>query len=170
MVELGERFAALLKQEETFYKTEDYLAPEHQSWLLADNDSVAGSSSSSSSSSTGSSSFVSGINESWRNRIVEWKYQVCDHFDLSREMIAISMNILDRFLSKTHVDKQVFQLAAITCVHLASKLTMETGGNISMETMIELSRGYFTVDDMKRMELEILRYVCPEDIPYCQAI
>lgn len=148
MVDLAERIDALLSQEESFYKTEDYLAPEHQNELEQEDHSRASSSSSS-----------SGINECWRNRIVEWAYQVCDHFDLSREVVSIAMNFLDRFLAKKSVDKHVFQLAAITCFHVAGKLMLEPGGKITMETMIELSRGYFSVEDMKRMELELLRYV-----------
>ena len=158
MVDLVERIHALLSQEESYYKTEDYLSPEHQSGLVLQTAESISSSSESSSSNGSSSVSVSGINECWRNRIVEWAYQVCDHFDLSREVVSISMNFLDRFLVKKHVSKHVFQLVAITSVHLASKLALEPGGKITMETMIELSRGYFMVSDMKRMELELLRY------------
>ena len=149
MVDLVERIDALLGQEEAFYTTLDYL-PEQQ-------EKLASNPVESSSQSNGSSS-VSGINELWRSRICEWVYELCDHLEISREVAAVTLNYLDRFLVKKQVDKHVFQLAAISCVHLASKLALEPGGKITMDTMIELSRGYFMVADMKRMELEILRY------------
>lgn len=160
MVDLVERIDALLVQEDSFYTTADYLSPEHQNKLVPNQLE-------SSSQSNGSSS-VSGINEFWRSRICEWVYELCDHLELSREIASVTLNYLDRFLVKKQVDKQIFQLAAITCVHLASKLTSEPGGKITMDTMIELSRGYFMVADMKNMELELLRYETYETICICR--
>lgn len=150
MVDLVERIDALLGQEEAFYKTADYL-----SHGINCASSVSDSSSESLTSSNGSSS-VSDINESWRRSICEWSFEVTDHFELSREIVSLAMNFLDRFLMKKWVDKKIFQLAAITCVHLASKLLCDPGGKVTMDTMIELSRGFFTVADMKEMELELL--------------
>lgn len=80
-----------------------------------------------------------------------------DHFDFSREVVSVSISYLDRYLATRSVNKQVFQLAAMTSLFLAIKLFEP--GRLSMQSMIELSRGYFTVKQMEAMELEILRYV-----------
>jgi len=37
-----------------------------------------------------------GFTEKWRSRIVDWKYQVVDHYEYSRDIVAVSMSMLDR--------------------------------------------------------------------------
>jgi len=151
MVDLLERMDVMLKQELSFYRTEDYLAPEFQQNLSAASyDAIF-------KSSTDSTSSSSSINEVWREKICEWSYQVIDHFDFSREVVSVAIHYLDRFLATRTVNKKLFQLAAMTCLFLAIKLYEP--GRLSMSSMIELSRGYFTVDQMATMETSILRSV-----------
>lgn len=88
-------------------------------------------------------------------KICEWSYQVIDHFDFSREVVSISIHYLDRFLATRAVNKKMFQLSAMTTLFLAIKLYEP--GRISMSSMIELSRGYFMVEQMAAMEKSILR-------------
>jgi lipoyl(octanoyl) transferase len=157
MVDLLERLDILLQQEIFSYQTEDYLSPSFQQKLQAccsDHESeVLSTSFSCSSPSTGMS--ASGINEVWREKICEWSYQVIDHFDFSREVVSISIHYLDRYLSTRPVNKKLFQLAAMTTLYLSIKLYEP--GNLSMKSMIELSRGYFLVEQMTEMEMAILR-------------
>lgn len=146
----------MLKQEISSYKTVDYLAPSYQQQLsLAGTNDEEVFGSSASHSSAASSSSTSSINEVWREKICEWSYQVIDHFDFSREVVSVAIHYLDRYLSTRSVNKKVFQLAAMTCLFLAIKLYEP--GKISMSSMIELSRGYFTVEQMVAMETSILR-------------
>jgi Cyclin, N-terminal domain len=162
MVDLLERIDVMLKQEASVYKTEDYLAPEfqHKLSLLMTDDSTdeimysacGGTVNSSSCTSSASSG---GINELWREKICEWSYQVIDHFDFSREVVSVSIHLLDRYLSTRTVNKKVFQLTAMTTLFLAIKLYEP--GKLSMSSMIELSRGFFLVEQMAAMEVSILR-------------
>ena len=153
MVDLVERIDTLVKQECGIYRTEDYLAPSFQaklapprlSSLFAAEPEI---------SAISSSTTTSGINEVWREKICEWSYQVIDHFDFSREVVAISVHYLDRYLSTRTVNKRIFQLVAMTTLYLAIKLHDQ--GIVSMASMIELSRGYFLVKQMEEMELELL--------------
>lgn len=154
MVDLLDRLDALLGQELLSYRTEDYLAPGYQQRLqleTADDENISLASFSVSSCSTSSS----GINEVWREKKCEWSYQVVDHFDFSREIVSISIHYLDRYLATRVVNKKLFQLAAMTTLYLAIKLYEP--GTVSMKSMIELSRGYFLVDQMAAMEMAILR-------------
>jgi Cyclin, N-terminal domain len=157
MVDLLERIDTLLQQESFFYQTNDYLNPDYQQKLIlsydSDNDDPSVQSSNLSASSYSSAS--SGINEIWREKICEWSYQVIDHFDFSREVVSVSIHYLDRFLSTRPVNKKKFQLAAMTTLYLAIKLYEP--GTLSMASMIELSRGYFMVEQMAEMEMAILR-------------
>ena len=162
MVDLLERIDTLLEQESRLYSTKDYLKPEFQLHLQSSfdcsdnnphNDEPSVQSSCFSTSTFSSTS--SGINEVWREKICEWSYQVIDHFDFSREVVSVSIHYLDRYLATRPVNKKLFQLAAMTTLYLAIKLYEP--GTLSMESMIELSRGYFQVDQMVEMELSILR-------------
>ena len=160
MAELLERMEIMFQQEQDKYKTVDYLAPDFQKKLAscgcANPLESCGSVTKSSSDGTSlSSSSSSGINDVWREKICEWSYQVIDHFDFSREVVSISIHYLDRFLATRQCNKKVFQLAAMTSLFLAIKLYEP--GKLSMDSMIELSRGYFKVEQMVAMELEILR-------------
>jgi Cyclin, N-terminal domain len=176
MVDLMERLDAMFHQESTSYKTVDYLKADHQAKLAAavlDPSSmmvqddgtamIADARPSPTKESSGLASLASnssgGINDIWREKICEWSYQVIDHFDFSREVVAISFHYLDRFLAgRADCGKKVFQLAAMTTLFLAIKL-YEPGDKLSMPSMIQLSRGYFKVEQMVAMEVAILRYV-----------
>jgi hypothetical protein len=111
-----------------------------------------------------SSSSTSQINKHWREKICEWAYQVVDHFDLNREVVSTAMSHLDRFLGVYHgtVDKNLFQLLAMTCLYLSIKLNeykhlLIPGSKSSMDTILQLSRGFFTLKEMEKMEYEVLQ-------------
>jgi hypothetical protein len=91
-------------------------------------------------------------------------YTVVDHFDLNREVVSIAMNNLDRFLDTFtgEVDKNLFQLLAMTCLYLSIKLNeykhlLIPESTSSMDTILRLSRGAFTLQQMERMEYEVLQ-------------
>jgi hypothetical protein len=156
MVDLLERIDVMIEQELSAYKTVDYLSPEFQKKLIfIPEDDASPESSAPADLSTASSSASCNINEVWREKICEWSYQVIDHFDFSREIASVSIHYLDRFLGTRQVNKKVFQLAAMTSLFLAIKLYEP--GRLSMSSMIELSRGYFMVEQMAAMETSILR-------------
>lgn len=151
---LCDKINTLHRQESTVYKCQPYLSPEFQQ--LRQEDTVFNSTFHSCVTQDGDSSSVSGrINECWREKICEWAYQVIDHFDFNREVVAVSLSYLDRFLCVRHVNKKVFQLAAMTSLYMAIKLYEPSSLRIS--SFIELSRGYFTVQHIIAMEENILR-------------
>jgi hypothetical protein len=91
-------------------------------------------------------------------------FTVVDHFDLNREIVSISMSHLDRYLSScTHaVDQNRFQMLSMTCLYLAIKLNeckplLIPGSVSSMDTILQLSRGFFTLEETERMEYDILQ-------------
>ena len=47
------------------------------------------------------------MNEHWREKICEWKYNVVDCFNLDREVVSISMFFLDKYLEKHFVNEEV---------------------------------------------------------------
>lgn len=157
MVDLIDRLNTLLKQDRQIYQCEDYLDPAFQQRLLEARDPAENNTdtliSTPSTNSTSSSQGSATINESWREKICEWSFQVVDHFDFSREVVSISISLLDRYLSVRAVDKRLFQLAAMTTLYMTIKIYER--GTLSMASMIDLSRGFFMVEHMRAMELSI---------------
>jgi hypothetical protein len=153
-IDLTERLQAMYRQEESIYRCEGYLSPDFQRKQQLTKDTSLPftpilSDASSASSANG------GLNEIWREKICEWSYQVVDHFDFNREIVAISLSYLDRFLATRQVNKKIFQLAAMTTLYLAIKLYEP--GTLKMSSLIELSRGYFLVEHIAAMEDAVLR-------------
>ena len=95
------------------------------------------------------------INEVWREKICEWCYQVVDHFDFHREVVAVAVSCLDRYLATRAVNRRIFQLAAMTALYLAIKLYEP--GKLRMASLIELSRGYFLAEHIVTMEDSMLQ-------------
>lgn len=148
MCDLSERFAVMTRQESTDYLCNDYLASPPLRSINAE------CTSSSMTPPQQTSSSQASVNEMWREKICEWSYQVVDHFDFNREIVSISLSYLDRFLCSRPVNKKIFQLAAMTTLYLAIKLYEP--GKLRMSSLIELSRGYFTMEHIVAMEEEIL--------------
>lgn len=96
------------------------------------------------------------IDEYCREQIVEWSFRVVDYFRIDREVVALSISFLDRFLSKWRCDRTSFKLAATTTLNLAVKLLYPCKlGELGI--LSDLSRGEFEMADVAEMENCILR-------------
>jgi hypothetical protein len=89
---------------------------------------------------------------------------VVDHFDLHREVVSIAMSHLDRYLAAfpATVDKNLFHLLSMTCLYISIKLNeykhlLIPGSSSSMDTILQLSRGLFTLNQMEKMEYDVLQ-------------
>jgi len=91
-----------------------------------------------------------------REKMCEWSYRVCDHFQTSREIVAVSFSYLDRFVDKCSCDRSAFKLAAMTTLYMANKIY---GGphTLTIAALAELSRGEFEMSHISEMEVIILQ-------------
>ena len=95
------------------------------------------------------------IDEYCREQIVEWSFRVVDYFRIDREVVAMSLSFLDRFLATCECDRASFKLAATTALHLAVKLLHPCKlGDLGI--LSDLSRGEFDMHDVAEMEHHIL--------------
>jgi hypothetical protein len=99
---------------------------------------------------------ASRIDEYCREQICEWSYRVVDYFRIDREVTAVSLSYLDRFLCTCSCDRSMFKLAATTTLYMAVKVfhpqKLEDLGVLS-----DLSRGEFDMTDVAEMEQHILQ-------------
>uniref|UniRef100_A0A7S2V373 Cyclin-like domain-containing protein n=1 Tax=Fibrocapsa japonica TaxID=94617 RepID=A0A7S2V373_9STRA len=95
-----------------------------------------------------------GMKAGWRKRIIKWYVEVAQNFDLSRDAISISINFLDRYLSKKSCSKLMFQLAGMTTVFMAAKI--ESSRSLQVQDLLPLSADFFSAADVAAMELDIL--------------
>lgn len=145
IAEISDRFDVLMRQESTTYACCDYLSKWREACARSDSPNSL------------PQNAASGITEIWREKICEWSYEVVDYFEFNREVVAVSLGYLDRYLANRIVNKKSFQLIAMTTLYLAIKL-FEHGG-VAISSFTELSRGNFTVEEIAKMEITIIRYV-----------
>ena len=102
----------------------------------------------------------------WRPKIFEWFYKIIDHFGFDRDIVAVGMDLLDRFqvLCAEEIDGEMYQRAAMTCLLISIKISGgadSTSGPISERQTLDLheyaslSRGQFSVQDLIEMELHV---------------
>jgi len=92
------------------------------------------------------------VDEFCRDQIVEWKYRVMDYFKIDREIIAISMSYLDRYLSRVPmIDRRIFKRAATAALHLAVKVHQPDKMRM-IGVLSDLSRGEFEMIDIAEFE------------------
>jgi len=96
------------------------------------------------------------IDEYCREQIVEWSFRVVDYFRIDREVVALSISFLDRFLATCRCDRTSFKLAATTTLNLAVKLLYPCK-LADLGILSDLSRGEFDMRDVADMENHVLR-------------
>jgi hypothetical protein len=149
-----ERVQVMLAQDDDVYRCSDYL-------------SIAALSLSSSTSSKETSACMevdkeiaatthSEIDAVCRERMCEWSLRVSDHFQVPRQTVALSFNFLDRFVEKCQCDRSAFKLTAMTTLYMASKIC-GSSHKITIQSLVELSRGEFEKSHIQEMETIILQ-------------
>ena len=129
-----DRLQAMIIQEQAHYDYESYFPP--MSWEDMERRSQ--------------------LNTSWRGEICRWSYNVVDHFDLPREVVAVSLDLFDRYLATqgNECSGKMALLASLTTLHIAIKVHSEK--NIKLTTLASLSRGQFGSEHIEQMEWRIM--------------
>lgn len=89
----------------------------------------------------------------WREQTAKWCYDVIDHMELSRDMVHITMNILERYLdSKEITNKTEYELSAIASLFLAVRMsttTTKTQKKLQISDLLIISGARWTVSDIQ---------------------
>lgn len=111
-----------------------------------------------------------GVDDAWRLKIAEWSFEVVDYFTFDREVVAIALNYIDRFMvfgdsspSSKPIGKREYQLLTLTSLYTAIKLHGELSNKScsrrtrpSLQIFVELSQRIFTGADIEKMERSLL--------------
>jgi len=95
-----------------------------------------------------------------RVQMIDWMKNIIDYCKFSRSSIFIAVNCLDRFVMASDwvlMDRSAFQLAAITCLYMAIKITEPTV--LSVATIAKLTRDAYEQDQFVAMERVILQSI-----------
>lgn len=95
------------------------------------------------------------VDPDWRASIVKWNYNVVDHFNLSREVVSLSMLLFDRFFAtRTMPNRDLVLLCSIATINIAIK-TKESAV-IKLSTLKWFGRERFSENQITCMELSVL--------------
>ncbi|RVW54026.1 Cyclin-A2-1 [Vitis vinifera] len=61
------------------------------------------------------------ITPNMRGILVDWLVEVSEEYKLVPDTLYLTVNLIDRFLSKNYIEKQRLQLLGVTCMLIASK-------------------------------------------------
>lgn len=141
----------LRKQEETTYRCFDYLSQEFQEHQAMQEESLQNCLGRIRPNATL-------MNETWRDKICEWTYNIVDYFKYDRELVFVCMNFLDRYAMKRRVDTKTYQLAAITALFLVVKTYQPRSSSrmLDVSALAKLSQSNFDEGIIVAMELELL--------------
>eukprot|EP00984_Skeletonema_dohrnii_P009221 scaffold3521_cov151-Skeletonema_dohrnii-CCMP3373.AAC.3 len=137
---VADSLAAMIKKELTTYSCYDaYLNPSDPNMITADN----------------------------RMKLVDWCYDIVDHFNFSRETVASAMEMTDRFLGmpsnsvdaarvsdEALVDQSKFQLLTIAALYTSIKINEKVA--ISSDLFAEMCSHIYTVEEIEDMERILL--------------
>ena len=59
------------------------------------------------------------MQKTWRRKVAEWLLEFVDEFGLPNDIVAVSINYMDMYLSRKQVDKINLQLLAMVCIFVA---------------------------------------------------
>lgn len=147
IADLAEKISAMHKQERV-YMCDDYIGTGAGKVL----DCVANT------ENTGCATKPSGISEIDRSAFCSWFYQLVDYLGVRRELVAIAMSCLDRFLSKaTLLDRRYYKIVASASLRLTVKVHEPNSLNL-LNVLPQLNKkGDFGMQHIAAMELLILR-------------
>merc|ERR1712172_252197 len=89
-----------------------------------------------------------------RKIVTDWMLEVCEDSQCQPEVFYLSINYLDRFLSKVNIQKNQFQLVASVCVFIASKFSEVVP--ISSEKLCCYTDNAFSFEEIRDWELTVL--------------
>ncbi|KAK1394668.1 Cyclin-A2-4 like [Heracleum sosnowskyi] len=97
------------------------------------------------------------ISHVMRGILMDWLVEVADEYTLVPDTLYLTVNLIDRFLSKHYIEKQRLQLLGITCMLISSKY--EEICAPSLEEFCFITDNTYKRDEVLRMESQVLNFL-----------
>ncbi|XP_050227291.1 G2/mitotic-specific cyclin-2-like isoform X2 [Mercurialis annua] len=109
----------------------------------------------------------SDINEKMRAILIDWLIEVHDKFDLMKETLFLTINLIDRFLSKQSVVRKKLQLVGLVAMLLACKYE-EVSVPIVGDLILISDKAYNRTEilEMEKLMLDKLQFNISLPTPY----
>ncbi|KAL7440690.1 hypothetical protein ACHAXH_005719 [Discostella pseudostelligera] len=133
---VAESLLAMIQREQTVYRSSDYLETPSPTPSLRIVDEVV------------------------RMKMVDWCYSFIDVCHFEREIVAVAMEMVDRFLSMSNkaeavlCDRLQFQLLTVTSLYIAVKTHGESA--LGIDFFCSISCDIYSVDEIEAMERTLL--------------
>jgi hypothetical protein len=84
----------------------------------------------------------------WREKVVQWCYDVVDHLKEERSIVYVAMHILDRHFasSPTPMNVRHYEVASLSCLFLAVHLAGSR--DLSLPKLVSMSRAGVSMSDI----------------------
>jgi len=96
------------------------------------------------------------ITNDMRRVLIEWLIEVHGEYDLKPETLYLTINLIDRYLSKRIVPKSDFQLLGVTALWVAAKYEEAHGKIPSLNQMKFICCKYYEEPEFIQMEMRLL--------------
>jgi Cyclin, N-terminal domain len=118
----------------------------------------------------------------WRKQMFDWACMVVDTFRIDRQAVAMSFNLLDRFVAielntpgAPPVTRDDYQLFSMVCLYIVVKLIESNTQHhkLSTSALVEMSRNFYSKEVIEATEYEICNALnwylhAPTAIGYCR--
>jgi hypothetical protein len=94
------------------------------------------------------------INEKMRTILIDWIIEVHSELKLDREILFLTVNIIDRFLERQNVSKKKLQMVGSVALFIASKY--EQSSSVSIKQLVHLCDYIYSKEEMLQAERHIL--------------
>lgn len=138
-----DRLQIMLNQEETTYISRDYINRRRMQCSCEKIRSMSGNIVEDDS-----------VDPTFRGKMCQWSYRICDHFGTNREIVSFAFSYLDRFIDQYNCDRSGFKLAAMTSMYIATK--MMNVKVLHIGSLVEMCHGEFQLHQFLQMEKIIL--------------
>ncbi|XP_057959362.1 cyclin-A2-1-like [Malania oleifera] len=97
------------------------------------------------------------ITQSMRGILVDWLVEVSEEYKLVPDTLHLTVNLIDRYLSQNHIEKQRLQLLGVTCMLIASKYEEICAPRV--EEFCFITDNTYTREEVLKMESQVLNFL-----------
>lgn len=118
----------------------------------------------------------------WRQQMFDWACMVVENFHIDRLAVALSFNLLDRFVAREiqspyspPVTRDDYQLFSMVCLYIASKTVDSFPCKLNLQALVDMSRSFYSKEVIEATEIEICNGLNwflnpPTAIAYCRLL